>query len=305
MKRTFTLLLTILFTVSIWGADKDSLIYKAYHNEVILPQLETWQKYANRVIPEDNNNIVCIWGNNALDSIYSQIINNPKADIYEQRARLTHYQSIICCALSYPYAWMDKKIAPEAASIGFDMLKSTNQYMDSLQNINFKNSELVLKWEGNVYYDYVAFLVLNAISSEGDYTAYEGIFRSLMDATKFISQLYSTSDTNSNQQIFTYATLINNLSFYRTFESMILVTGGKEFFKDNEDIYTEAANWFDEQADRILVPLYSNQRDNIPPITPDEFLEIEKEAAQYKISIIEGLIEAADYRANEVSNNRK
>ena len=297
MRKTLTLLLTTLFTVSIWGADKDSLFYKAYHNEVILPQLETWQKYANRVIPEDNNDIVCIWGNNALDGIYSQIINNPTADVYEQRARLSHYQSIICCALSYPYAWMDKKVAPHPSSLGLDMLKNSNQYMDSLQNINFKNSELVLRWEGNVYSDYIAFLVLNAIANDGDYMAYEGILKSNLDVSKFINQLYSTS--NSSQQIFSYATLISNLSFYRTFESMILVTGGKEFFEDNEDIYTEAANWFDKQADRILVPLYNNQRDNIPPITPDEFLEIEKEAAQYKITLIEGLIEAADYRANE------
>ena len=285
------ILLSIIFVLPINAVEEDPETIKhfeTYHNEVILPQLNVWKEYAGKVIPNDPNNIISDWGNTKLDSLYNQIVRNPKSSVFEQRSKLSFYQGVICSGITYPIAWMLYKTNPGFSKIGQDVYAFNNVTLDSLKNVNFYNSELVLTYETNVYGYYISYLILNAVNDNQEYEEFLPLFSENVEINKLISYFYSS---NVDQyQLFFMTSVFANVSFFRTFVAMLKATGGLSLYEENQEEYAEMSRWFDAQAQKVLDPLYNGTANNIKPTSFEEFITREKQATTYKIRLMNDLI---------------
>lgn len=302
MKRILTFLFFSLLLTSVTFAQEkaeEDKFLEDYNSQVIQPQVEAWLELANVYLPP-NPDIVSIWTHTTLESITNKIHESKIKSVYEQRALLSELQNILCCGITYPYAWIDYNIAPHPSKAGREMLKESNNYINYLSECGFKNGVMVSKYEGMTYLNFTIYMILNAISREGDYEVFNSLVEETKQATQFIVMLFNA--TKNEIQAFYYSTLINNLTFFKTFNMLIRCTGANDFYKERKDIYEKISLFFDKQADKILIPIYGNQSETLPHITSDEFLEMEKTASEYKIIMVNDLAEALNLAKDKILN---
>lgn len=291
MNRIFSLILALIFYGVIYAdSDCSSGFSEKYHDEVILPQLEAWQDLAEQYIPENNNDIVAIWTNQTLDSIAHYIISNPDLSIYEQRARLSQFENTLCCGITYPYALMDFNLTPQPSQVGLDILKDSNNFMEALENVKFNDGLLILKYEGRTYLNYLVYMILRAVNLEQPYESLFDMWNEYSNRMTFIAMRYETYENET--QAYRFCSLINAITSALTLRALIQNVATEDFYIEKEDDYDEIGIWLNEQADRVIAPVFDESKKDSKPIDDEEYLAIEEQIARFKVLMIEDLIEA-------------
>lgn len=103
------------------------------------------------------------------------------------------------------------------------------------------------------------------------------------------------------EQLFYYASILTNISFYSAFEKMVQYMCGMKYYDGIKELLKDSGELFTAQLN-YMVQAATNKQMGIPVMSQEDYIKYQKEAADHKIKLMEFLIAGAQPQEDKSSN---
>lgn len=291
----FLIILFLLFSISCKGnklSESDSITdecYYAYsgnfHEEIIKPETQAWQKVARVIYPRVCDDTETQWAAFQADSLANVLLSESTLSNGEQIARLCEIQNTIAYGMSYFSAIIGAYTNPKASEAARMMMQYSYSEIDSLRDTDYNNARMLVAFEQSSYANIGLFMELGTQYSDGEpqFVTNNQEMNAVNNAR--INVLFQ--ECNDTVQAFRYASLINNTTFFMTYCPLAFWLAGSDFQQANQDEYIKIGGWFDKQVEQVNTAIYNNNMKDLPKMSLEEYSEIEKQASEYRVRLIE------------------
>lgn len=291
----FLIIFFLLFSISCKGnklSESDSITdecYYAYsgnfHEEIIKPETQAWQKIARIIYPRVCDDTETQWAAFQADSLANVLLSESTLSNGEQIARLCEIQNTIAYGMSYFSAIIGAYTNPKASEAARMMMQYSYSEMDSLRDTDYNNARMLVAFEQSSYANIGLFMELGTQYSDGEpqFVTNNQEMNAVNNAK--INVLFK--DCNDTVQAFRYASLINNTTFFMTYCPLAFWLAGSDFQQANQDEYIKIGGWFDKQVEQVNTAIYNNNMKDLPKMSLEKYSEIEKQASEYRVRLIE------------------
>lgn len=274
------------------GADGYYLAYNGnFHDEVIRPEAEAWQKVARVICPRVCDDTEAEWAGHEADSLGGVLLSQPAPGMSngEQMARLCEMQNIIAYGMGYVAAVIGSYSNPEMSEDARMIVMKSDAYLDSLRNADYADARMMMGYEVRAYANFSLFMVLGTRYADGEP---QFVANNLAMNYQNASRIKELFDKMSDPvQAYRYSSVISNTSFFLTYCPLTFWLAGEEFQQSHVNEYIKIGGWFDEQMEVIEKAFEDENVAALPYMSTERYTEIEKQASAYRVRLIELLYE--------------
>ncbi len=179
---------------------------------------------------------------------------------------------------------------PEVAKEAQTMMQRSYANLNELKSQNFNDPVTLVKYEETAYHNFTLFFILDTrYQEENPMFVTDNIQMNNWNAN-LINNLFEKCQ--NEVQAYRYSKLVNNTTFFMTYCPLSYYLGGVEFQSKYGPSVHNAALWFDQEVKKVKDAYSLNTLDTLPDISIQEFTDLERQASQYRIEVINLLREA-------------
>lgn len=271
------------------GSDDNFLAFNGnFHEEIIKPEVNAWQKVARVMYPRVCDDTETQWAASQVDSLGTALLKHPTMSNGEQLAKLYEIQNMIAYGMSYFVSVIGTYTNPEAAENARMIMHHSYASIDSLKSSGFDNARLLTVFEQSAYANFGIFMELGTQYADGEPSfVANNQEMNMMNAAK-TNALFK--NLKNEIQAFRYSTIVNNTTFFMTYCPLAFWLAGNDFQHAHQDEYIKMGAWFDEQAS-IVNNAINNNITSLPQLSSEEFSNLARQASAYRVRLIDLLEE--------------
>ena len=294
MKRLNILLPLIIITifyVSCSGASNTSEIDNAlaydgdFHQEIIKPQVEAWQKVAKIMYPRVSDDTEADWAAHVADSIGNAILAEPSLSNGEQLARLYNMENVIAYGMTYFSAIISSYSNPDASQEALATVTTSFNEFDSLRVVGFDSPKHQIDYQLSTYRNFGLFMELGSQYADGE-PQFVTNNLNMQQRNAALCQLFLTHLKNETQA-YRYSEIVNNTTYFMTFCPLCFWLAGNEFQELHQNEYLVIGEWFDKKLLIINNCNDETELSSLPEITLEKYSTELKKATDYKVQLIQ------------------
>ena len=294
MKRLNILLPLIIITVfyvSCSGASNTSEVDNAlaydgdFHQEIIKPQVEAWQKVAKIMYPRVSDDTEADWAAQVADSIGNAILAEPSLSNGEQLARLYNMENVIAYGMTYFSAIISSHSNPDASKDALAIIRTSYKDFDTLRLTGFDNPKSIIDYEISTYRNFGLFMELGSQYEAGEPQFVMNNFN-MQKRNVAICHFFFTH-MKDEVQAYRYSEIVNNTTYFMTFCPLCFWLAGNEFQERNQNEYLIIGEWFDKKMQIINNCNDETELSSLPEITIEKYSTELKKATDYKVKLIQ------------------
>ena len=294
MKRLNILLPLIIITifyVSCSGASNTSEVDNAlaydgdFHQEIIKPQVEAWQKVAKITYPRVSDDTEADWAAHVADSIGNAILAEPSLSNGEQLARLYNMENVIAYGMTYFSAIISSHSNPDASKDALAIIRTSYKDFDTLRLTGFDNPKSIIDYEISTYRNFGLFMELGSQYEAGEPQFVMNNFN-MQKRNVAICHFFFTH-MKDEVQAYRYSEIVNNTTYFMTFCPLCFWLAGNEFQERNQNEYLIIGEWFDKKMQIINNCNDETELSSLPEITIEKYSTELKKATDYKVKLIQ------------------
>lgn len=294
MKRLNILLPLIIITVfyvSCSGASNTSEVDNAlaydgdFHQEIIKPQVEAWQKVAKIMYPRVSDDTEADWAAQVADSIGNAILAEPSLSNGEQLARLYNMENVIAYGMTYFSAIISSHSNPDASKDALAIIRTSYKDFDTLRLTGFDNPKSIIDYEISTYRNFGLFMELGSQYEAGEPQFVMNNFN-MQKRNVAICHFFFTH-MKDEVQAYRYSEIVNNTTYFMTFCPLCFWLAGNEFQERNQNEYLIIGEWFDKKMQIINNCNDETELSSLPEITLEKYSTELKKATDYKVQLIQ------------------
>lgn len=294
MKRLNILLPLIIITVfyvSCSGASNSSEVDNAlaydgdFHQEIIKPQVEAWQKVAKIMYPRVSDDTEADWAAQVADSIGNAILAEPSLSNGEQLARLYNMENVIAYGMTYFSAIISSHSNPDASKDALAIIRTSYKDFDTLRLTGFDNPKSIIDYEISTYRNFGLFMELGSQYEAGEPQFVMNNFN-MQKRNVAICHFFFTH-MKDEVQAYRYSEIVNNTTYFMTFCPLCFWLAGNEFQELHQNEYLVIGEWFDKKMLIINNCNDETELSSLPEITLEKYSTELKKATDYKVQLIQ------------------